>query len=107
MKIGGFWGPVGSGIPEPERTWTLPGGAPSLDQVVVECGRPDEGLHWWIGSVNRPYDIAVDRLVGQASTRRHDNLAGIGGSAAGSRVAATRHGGNRPFVGGGCSEPGP
>ena len=70
VKIGGFWGPVGSGIPEPERTWTLPGGAPSLDQVVVECGRPDEGLHWWIGSVNRP---TISRLIDWLDKHRPDD----------------------------------
>jgi len=54
VKVGSFAGPAGSGFPEPKETWTLPGSAPSLDQVVADCANSDEPLHWWIGSVNRP-----------------------------------------------------
>jgi type III pantothenate kinase len=54
VKVGAFSGRMGATVPEPEGTWTLLGDAPSLEQVVADCAKSDQQLHWWIGSVNRP-----------------------------------------------------
>jgi len=60
VKVAAFTGPMDSGLPEPERSWTLPGDVPSLDRIVADCPTSDQKLHWWVGSVNRP---TTSRLI--------------------------------------------
>ena len=60
VKVGSFAISAEAGLPEPQATWTFPGNAPSLGDVVADCGQSGQPLHWWIGSVNRP---TASRLI--------------------------------------------
>jgi type III pantothenate kinase len=70
VKVGSFADVGDSGIPEPLAIWSLPGDAPSLDQVVADCPRPSDRLRWWIGSVNRP---TTTRLIDWLGERRPED----------------------------------
>lgn len=67
VKAGLFLEPRRSEIQAPDSTWTFPGDAPSLDDVVADCPQRGQPLHWWIGSVNRP---TASRLIDWLSERR-------------------------------------
>lgn len=60
-KLGLFTETAAEGLPEPSRTIILGGDEQNMDRLAAWLSEMPAGLHWWIGSVNRP---AATRLIG-------------------------------------------